>query len=743
MSEKKLQNILNHPVAGEVERLIAGESHDPHAILGAHPLDEGDRSSVVIRAMHPDAVAAEVRLDDGASLAMERIHEGGLFAARAEGRSLPLSYRITFEFADGEAWERADPYAFLPTLGDIALYLHGEGTHARLYERFGAHTRVENGHGGVAFAVWAPNARRVSLVGDFNRWDGRLYPMRMMGSSGVWELFVPDIEAGARYKFEIKTRDGHLRLKVDPYAFAMEAPPERASIVWEAGAYEWSDGEWMKERPLRDPRRGPMAIYEAHLGSWARSDDGGWLTYRELADRLVEHVREFGFTHIELLPVAEHPFDGSWGYQVTGYFAPTYRHGGPDEFKYFVDHCHRNGIGVIVDWVPAHFPKDDFSLRWFDGTALYEHLDPQQAEHKEWGTLVFNFGRHEVRNFLLASALYWLDEYHIDALRVDAVASMLYLDYSKSEGEWIANKYGGNENLEAVDFLRSVNEAVYGEFPGCFTIAEESTSWGGVTLPTYLGGLGFGFKWDMGWMHDTLGYFSKEPIHRSHHHNDLTFSMLYAYSENFVLPLSHDEVVHGKNSLLGKLPGDDWQRFATLRLLIAYMYTHPGKKLLFMGTELAPEAEWNHDVGLDWGLGGDPMRAGLRAFMRDVGALYLENAALWEWDCEQRGFSWIDCSDQQQSVVSYIRSCPAGRLVCILNMTPVVRHGYRVGAPEPGRYIERLNTDSESYGGGNVGNGGAVTTEAVPFHGYSQSLSLTVPPLGCLILELEKVEQAG
>ena len=396
-----------------------------------------------------------------------------------------------------------------------------------------------------------------------------------------------------------------------------------------------------------------------------------------------------------------------------------------------------------MDWVPAHFPKDDFSLRWFDGTALYEHLDPRQAEHSDWGTLVFNFGRHEVRNFLLASALYWLDEYHIDGLRVDAVASMLYLDYSKREGEWVPNKYGGNENLDAVDFLRHVNEAVYGQFPGCFTIAEESTSWGGVTTPTYLGGLGFGFKWDMGWMHDTLGYFSKEPIHRRHHHNDLTFSMLYAYSENFVLPLSHDEVVHGKGSLLGKLPGDDWQRFATLRLLIAYMYTHPGKKLLFMGTEIAPETEWNHDVGLDWGLGGDPMRAGLRDFMRDIGALYLENAALWEWDCEQRGFSWIDCGDWRQSLVSYTRSCPTRRLVCILNMTPVARHDYRVGAPEAGLYIERLNTDSESYGGGNVGNGGGVATEPVPFHGHSQSLSLTVPPLGCLLLELESVKQAG
>ncbi|NQU09102.1 MAG: 1,4-alpha-glucan branching protein GlgB [Candidatus Abyssubacteria bacterium] len=714
---------------------MAGECRDPHAILGAHPLDDGGAPVVVIRAMHPDATGAEVRLDGGVSLPMSLIHEGGLFAVAVQGSKWPFPYEIRFAFGDGGTWQRKDPYAFMPTLGEIDLYLHGEGTHRRLYQLLGAHPRVERGHRGVAFAVWAPNAKRVSVVGDFNRWDGRLYPMRTMGVSGIWELFIPDLGAGTRYKYEIKTPDDSLRLKTDPYAFAMEGPPDSASIVWETGKYKWTDVEWMKERALKEPLRGPMAIYEVHLGSWMRSQDGRWLTYRELADKLVEHVKKFGFTHIELMPVSEHPFGGSWGYQVTGYFAPTGRHGSPDDFKFFVDTCHRNGIGVILDWVPAHFPKDDYSLRWFDGTALYEHLDPRRAEHRDWGTLVFNYGRHEVCNFLLASALFWLDEYHIDALRVDAVASMLYLDYSRKEGEWVPNRYGGKENLEAIEFLRRLNEAVYGQFPGCFTVAEESTSWQGVTLPTYLGGLGFGFKWDMGWMHDTLEYFGKEPVHRSFHHNDLTFSMLYAYSENFMLPLSHDEIVHGKKSLLSKIPGDLWQKFATLRLLLAYMYTHPGKKLLFMGTELAPEQEWNHDRGLDWALEADPARQGLQRFLSDLGRLYIENPSLWEWDTDRRGFSWIDCQDWKQSVVSYVRSCPQGRLICILNLTPVVRHDYRIGAPRKGSYRERLNSDSELYGGGNVGNSGLVKTEPVPFHGHAHSLSLTVPPLGCLILE--------
>ncbi|MBI4831990.1 MAG: 1,4-alpha-glucan branching protein GlgB, partial [Candidatus Lindowbacteria bacterium] len=730
MARKIPLDILDHSSAEEVECLIAGESRDPHRILGAHPAGGAASTTVVIRAFHPDASDAEVCLEGAKGLTMTRIHAGGLFAAAVKRRRWPFSYKIRFSFPDGSTWERKDPYAFLPTLGEIDLYLHGEGTHERLYERLGAHLRMLDGHSGVTFAVWAPNARRVSVVGDFNRWDGRLYPMRMMGASGIWELFVPDLEPGSLYKFEIKAPEGALRLKTDPYAFAMQTPPNSGSIIWATKKYLWNDSEWMKERPFRDPRRSPMAIYEAHLGSWMRREDegGSYLTYRELAERLVKHVKDFGFTHIELMPVAEHPFDGSWGYQVTGYFAPTSRYGTPDDFKFFVDICHQNGVGVILDWVPAHFPKDDYSLRWFDGTALYEHLDPRQGEQREWGTLIFNFGRNEVRNFLLASALFWLDEYHIDGLRVDAVASMLYLDYSKKPHEWIPNRYGGKENLEAIEFLRRMNEAVYGQFPGCFTIAEESTTWQGVTLPTYLGGLGFGFKWNMGWMHDTLHYFNKDSIHRSYHHNRLTFSMIYAYSENFVLPLSHDEVVYGKKSLLNKMPGDMWQKFANLKLLIAYMYTHPGKKLLFMGTELAPEREWNHDCGLDWGLAKDAVRQGLQLLMKDMGKLYLENSALWEWDHDPRGFSWIDCQDWQQSAVSYIRSSSQEYLVCILNLTPIIRRNYRIGAPAVSFYRERLNTDSELYGGSNVGNSGLIITEPIPFHGFPQSLSLTLPP---------------
>jgi 1,4-alpha-glucan branching enzyme len=737
VARKILPEILNHSSAEEVERLIAGESRDPHKILGAHPLEDSGGKTVVIRALHPDASEAQIWLDEGKAFPMTRIHEGGLFAAVVQGKRWPFPYKVRFTFSDGGTWERKDPYAFLPTLGEMDLYLHGEGTHKRLYERLGAHLSTQDGHPGVTFAVWAPNARRVSIVGDFNRWDGRLYPMRTMGASGIWELFVPDIGTGAVYKFEIKTPDGALRLKADPYAFAMEIPPKSGSVIWDTGKYKWGDGEWMSERSLREPRRSPLAIYEVHLGSWMRIEKDGdrWLTYGELADRLVKHAKEFGYTHIELMPVAEHPFDGSWGYQVTGYFAPTARHGTPDDFRLFVDVCHRNGIGVILDWVPAHFPKDDHSLRWFDGTALYEHLDPRQGEQPEWGTLVFNFGRNEVRNFLLANALFWLDEYHIDGLRVDAVASMLYLDYSKKPGEWVPNRFGGKENLEAIEFLRRLNEAVYGQFPGCFTIAEESTSWQGVTLPTYLGGLGFGFKWNMGWMHDTLRYFGKDPIHRSFHHNDLTFSMLYAYSENFVLPLSHDEVVHGKKSLLSKMPGDKWQKFANLRLLMAYMYTYPGKKLLFMGAELAPDDEWDHDRGLGWDIESDPLRRGLQKFLKDIGSLYRENPALWESDHDPQGFSWIDCRDWRQSVVSYIRSCSNGHLVCVFNLTPVVRHDYRVGTPEANAYRERLNTDSELYGGGNLGNMGEVRVDPIPFHCYPQSVSLTLPPLGCLILE--------
>ena len=627
-----------------------------------------------------------------------------------------------------------------PFFGELDLYLTGEGKHLRLWEKMGAHPLTVDGFAGVVFAVWAPNAEGVSVVGAFNEWDGRCHPMRGLGSSGIWYAFVPGLTEGDLYKYEVRTREGHLRIKSDPYAFFAEVRPASASVVWNVDRYAWGDQGWMESRRNQDLRHGPMNVYEMHLASWMRApeDNDRWLNYRELAPRLVDHLRRYNFTHVELLPVAEHLLDQSWGYQVTGYFAPTSRHGTPDDFKYLVDLLHQNGIGIIIDWVPAHFPKDESGLRWFDGTALYEHADPRQGEHRDWGTLIFNYGRHEVRNFLLANALFWLDVYHIDGLRVDAVASMLYLDYSREEGDWLPNRYGGRENIEAIDFVRKMNELVYGEYPGAFTIAEESTDWGGVTMPTYLGGLGFGFKWDMGWMHDTLLYFSKEPVHRAHHHNDLTFAMLYAYTENFIMPLSHDEVVHGKGSLLGKMPGDDWQRFANLRALYAYLFTRPGKKLLFMGAEFAQSREWRSDNSLDWHLTAYAPHKGIELLLEDLGRLYRSRDALWAWDTEPQGYQWIDCSDSASSVLSYLRRGPSGFLVTALNLTPVPRIGYRVGVPDPGYYREVLNTDSELYGGGNLGNGGGRSADAVPMHGQSWSLNLTLPPLAAVVFEPAK-----
>jgi 1,4-alpha-glucan branching enzyme len=627
-----------------------------------------------------------------------------------------------------------------PFFGELDLYLTGEGKHFRLWEKMGAHPLTVDGVAGVVFAVWAPNADGVSVVGAFNEWDGRRHPMRGLGDSGIWYAFVPGVAVGTLYKYELRTREGHLRIKSDPYAFFAEVRPASASIVWDVDAYAWGDQGWMETRRHQDLRHQPMNVYEMHLASWMRApeDNDRWLNYRELAPRLVDHLRRYNFTHVELLPVAEHLLDQSWGYQVTGYFAPTSRHGTPDDFKYLVDLLHQNGIGIIIDWVPAHFPKDESGLRWFDGTALYEHADPRQGEHRDWGTLIFNYGRHEVRNFLLANALFWLDVYHIDGLRVDAVASMLYLDYSREEGDWLPNRYGGRENIEAIDFIRKMNELVYGEYPGAFTIAEESTDWGGVTMPTYLGGLGFGFKWDMGWMHDTLLYFSKEPVHRAFHHNDLTFAMLYAYTENFVMPLSHDEVVHGKGSLLGKMPGDDWQRFANLRALYAYLYTRPGKKLLFMGAEFAQSWEWRSDNSLDWHLTNYPPHKGIELLLEDLGKLYRSRDALWAWDTEPQGYQWIDCSDAESSVLSYLRRGPSGFVVTALNLTPVPRLGYRIGVPEPGFYREVLNTDSELYGGSNQGNSGGRVANGVPMHGHPWSLNLTLPPLAAVVFELAK-----
>jgi 1,4-alpha-glucan branching enzyme len=717
--------------AGEINRLLAGDHDDPHRILGAHPATGG----IIVRAMHPDAVRAEALLADGTRVDLERL-AGGLFGAFIPGAALPIRYRLRFHFAGGATWERGDPYRFLPTVGEIDLHLFNEGTHRELWNVLGAHPREIDGERGVSFAVWAPNARSASVIGQHEQWDGRLLPMRRLGSSGVFELFVPDVSPGTMYKYQLRTREGIPRIKTDPFAFGMEAPPETASCVVDLTRYEWKDAVWMDARPNRDSSRLPMLIYELHLGSWARvpENDNRPLTYRELAPRLVEHCQRLGFTHVELMPVMEHPFTGSWGYQVSGYFAPTRRYGSPDDFKYFVDVLHRAGIGVILDWVPAHFPKDDFALRRFDGTALYEHEDPRLGEHPDWGTLIFNYSRTEVRNFLIANALFWLREYHCDGLRVDAVASMLYLDYSRKPGEWLRNRFGGRENLDAIDFLRAMNEAVRTDAPGCYTIAEESTSWPGVTKPPREGGLGFTYKWNMGWMHDTLAYFSQDPLYRSYHQDQITFAMIYEYSERFIMPLSHDEVVHLKRSLLEKMPGDAWRKLANLRLMLAYMYTRPGKKLLFMGTEIAPYAEWNHDVSLDWHLADDPAHGAFLRFVQELGALYQSHPALWRDDFDPSGFSWIDVADKMNSVLSYVRRAGDAHAVVVLNMTPEPRANYRVGVPARGSYEILLSSDSSRFGGSGFGQEGMVSADPSPFHGFPQSVSLNLPPLGALVI---------
>jgi 1,4-alpha-glucan branching enzyme len=719
--------------AMEIGRLLAGDHDDPHRVLGVHPVAGG----AVIRAMHPDAVRAEALLADGKRVELNRL-AGGLFGAIIPGAALPLRYRLRFHFAGGATWERGDPYRFLPTIGEVDLHLFNEGTHRELWKVFGAHPREIDGERGVSFAVWAPNARSASVVGQHERWDGRLLPMRRLGSSGVFELFIPDIALGTMYKYQLRTREGTPRIKTDPFAFGMEAPPETASCVVDLARYQWKDGGWMDARPERDHTRLPMLIYELHLGSWARVPEGGNrpLTYRELAPRLVEHCQRLGFSHVELMPVMEHPFTGSWGYQVSGYFAPTRRYGSPDDFKHFVDILHQAGIGVILDWVPAHFPKDDFALRRFDGTALYEHDDPRLGEHPDWGTLIFNYSRTEVRNFLIANALFWLREYHCDGLRVDAVASMLYLDYSRKPGEWLRNRYGGRENLDAIDFLRAMNEAVRIDAPGCYTIAEESTSWPGVTKPVSDGGLGFSYKWNMGWMHDTLAYFSQDPLYRSYHQDQLTFAMIYEYSERFIMPLSHDEVVHLKKSLLEKMPGDAWRKLANLRLMLAYMYTRPGKKLLFMGTEIAPYAEWDHDVSLDWHLADEPTHAGFLRFVQELGALYEGHPPLWRDDFDPRGFSWIDVADKMNSVLTYVRYAGDAHVVVALNMTPEPRANYRVGVPAAGTYAVLLSSDAPRFGGSGYGSEGDLRTDPSPFHGHPQSISLSLPPLGALVLAL-------
>ena len=635
---------------------------------------------------------------------------------------------------DGD-WAVNNAECFAPTLDELDLHLIGQGKHHRLWEVLGAHVRTIRGVAGTSFAVWAPNAQAVSVVGDFNAWDGRRCPLRSLGSSGIWECFVPGVYAGALYKFEIRTREGQLRIKTDPLARAMEQSPGTASIV-SASQYTWQDSEWLAQRASGDIGRQPVAIYEVHLGSWARvpEEQNRMLGYRGLAPRLVEHARHFGFTHLELMPIAEHAYYPSWGYLITGYFAPTSRYGSPDDLRYFVDYCHAHGIGVIIDWVPAHFPKDDYALRRFDGTALYEHEDPRRGEHPDWGTLIFNLGRTEVHNFLTANALYWLHEFHIDGLRVDAVASMLYLDFSRKAGEWLPNEHGGRENLEAVRFLQTVNTLIHAESPGAFTVAEESTAWSGVTRSPEEGGLGFDFKWNMGWMHDTLDFFSQDPINRKHHLDRLTFSMIYEYTERFINAISHDEVVYGKRSMLEKMPGDCWQKLANLRLLLAYQATRPGKQLLFMGAEFAQRSEWNFDTSLDWHTAAEPERRAMQSFVAELGRVYIATAALWRQDPEPASFEWVDCTDREQTIVSYLRKDGAAHALVVLNFTPVPRENYRVGVPTHQGYQTLLSSDDRRFGGSGVGEGARLGNEPVPWQGQPRSISLNLPPLGAVIL---------
>jgi 1,4-alpha-glucan branching enzyme len=738
MSTKKPTRRENRPASktsgfgSEVEALVTADNGDPFALLGPHA---DGKSKTTVRVFLPDAIQLALIGPRGRKLAeCKRIHPAGLWEGSLSGTA---RYRLRAQLPGGE-FECEDVYRFGEVLGELDVHLLAEGTHLRNFERLGAHVTEMDGVAGTAFTVWAPNARRVSVVGDFCNWDGRRLPMRKRHECGVWELFVPHVGAGAIYKYEIKSRDGALLpLKADPYGFYAERPPRTASIVEPLTQPGWQDDGWMIARAATQARDAPVSIYEVHLGSWRRADGNRYLNYRELADTLVPYVKEMGFTHIELMPVSEYPFDGSWGYQPIGLYAPTSRFGTPEDFACFVDRCHREGIGLLIDWVPGHFPTDPHGLGWFDGTHLYEHADPRQGFHQDWNTLIFNYGRREVLNYLLGNALFWLERYHIDGLRVDAVASMLYLDYSREAGEWLANRFGGRENLEAIDFLKQMNEQVFGQHPGATTAAEESTAWPGVSRPTYLGGLGFGYKWNMGWMHDTLAYMREEPVHRRWHHGQLTFGLLYAFSENFILPLSHDEVVHGKGSLINKMPGDRWQRFANLRAYFGFMWAHPGKKLLFMGGEFAQEREWNHDASLDWHLLNDPVHEGVRNLVRDLNRVYREMPALHERDCEREGFEWIEADDDENSVIAFLRRgrTPVRPALVVCNFTPVPRRDYRVGVPLPGLWRERLNTDSSHYGGSDVGNQGGVRTEEVHWHGQPCSVTLALPPLATVIFE--------
>ncbi len=717
----------------ELDSLVSAKNRCPHQLLGMHPL--GDGTGVVVRAFLHDAAEVEiapVHEKKKPKIKLERLHESGLYEGVTREAQHVYAYDLIITDYQGKERRTRDAYSFLPVLGETDLYLFGQGNERRIYDKLGSQLRTIDGVPGTSFAVWAPNAQRVSVVGSFNNWDGRYHQMRSLGGSGVWELFVPGIGEGALYKFELINLQGDIVVKTDPFGYFFENAPKNAAIVWNNRKFKWSDGAWLKRRAEQDALRSPMSIYEVHLGSWRKKNVAESFSYRELAPQLRDYMLRMGFTHAEFLPVAEHAYYPSWGYQVTGFYATTSRFGTPDDFQFLVNTLHEAGIGVIIDWVPAHFPRDEWALARFDGTSLYEHEDPRKGAHQDWGTLIFNYGRHEVRNFLAANALFWCERFHIDGLRVDAVASMLYLDYSRKAGEWVPNEFGGRENLEAVEFLRHFNHVVHTEHPGVMTIAEESTAWPQVTRPPYIGGLGFSFKWNMGWMHDTLNYFKRDSVYRKYHQNDLTFAMLYHYHENFILPISHDEVVHGKGSLIGRMPGDDWQAFANARTLLGYQWLFPGKHLLFMGSEFGQRSEWNPNASLDWHLlDMGPYHRGLQRFVEDLNRLYKTQSAFWQCDHEYDGFFYVDCSDHENSVISFIRQNQdrSSRVLVIMNLTPVPRHGYRVGLPEGGYWSEVLNSDAGIYGGGNMGNLGGVNAENYRFQNQPFSAAFTLPAI--------------
>lgn len=724
-------------ISKEIEKIISGDSYDPFKVLGIHPVIRDGKRIIIVRVFHPWAKEGYI-IKDLKKYKMEKIKDG-FFEIEFKEEKRVFDYKVFIVPYYGNPFEYDDPYRFLPVISDYDKHLYNEGNHFKIYEKLGAHLIEHQGVKGCHFAVWAPNAKRVSVISDFNAWDGRIHQMRVLGSSGIWEIFIPNVIEGEKYKFEIKTKEGHLLIKSDPFAFYTELRPKTASIVYSLENFNWDDEEYISQRAKKNPIKEPISIYEVHLGSYKRivEENNRFITYKEAAKDLISYVKDMGFTHIEFLPIAEHSLDESWGYQVTGYFSPTSRYGKPKDLMEFVNEAHKNGIGVIIDWVPGHFPTDGHGLSGFDGTALYEHQDPKKGYHPDWKTSIFNFGRSEVQSFLFSNALYWFEKYHIDGLRVDAVASMLYLDYSRKEGEWVPNIYGGKENLEAISFLKKINELAHQKFPGIMVIAEESTAFPMVSKPTYLGGLGFTFKWNMGWMHDTLRYFSKDPIFRKYHHNDLTFSLLYAFSENFILPLSHDEVVHGKGSLIQKMPGDWWQKFANLRLLLLYLFTHPGKKLLFMGQEIGQFDEWYEKKSIDWHLLDFPTHKGIQKLVCDLNKIYKNERALWVNDTSFDGFQWICHQDIENSVISFLRKDDRGEfLVIVLNFTPVVRENYRIGVPAYGFYKEIINTDSSIYFGSNVGNLGGVLAENIPWHLHPYSISLKLPPLGGIIMKI-------